>query len=167
MTEQMTPRLGMPMLAAGQAGKEITHNEALARLDMLVQPAVIAMGTNIPPAGPAIGQCWIVGDAPTGAWSGHAQALAGWTDGGWRFAMPVEGFAAWCISSFKPISYHNGLWQEGDVIAGRLMIGGHGVVGPRMPAIGDPTGGGTMDDACRTAVVAMLGAMRQHGLIAS
>lgn len=167
MTEPATARLAMPLLAAGQAEKELTHNEALARLDLLVQPAVIALGVDHPPAAPAPGQCWIVGTAPTGAWAGHGAELAGWTDGGWRFAVPREGFVAWCITTAKPIAYHNGLWQEGDVFADRLIVGGKAVVGARGAGIADPAGGTVVDEAARQAVAAILGALRQHGLIAS
>ena len=167
MTELATARLAMPLLAAGQVGKELTHNEALARLDMLVQTAVEAIGTNNPPPAPVAGQCWIVGAAPTGAWAGHGAALAGWTDGGWQFATPREGFAAWCISSAKPIAYHNGMWQEGDVAGDRLILAGQRVVGARAAAIADPAGGTVVDEAARQAVAAILGALRQHGLIAS
>ena len=167
MTEPKTARLGMPLLAPGQAGKELTHNEALARLDMLVQPAIVASGLNSPPAAPAVGACWIVGAAPTGAWATHAAHLAGWTEGGWRFAIPHEGFAAWCISDAKPTSYHNGVWQEGDVFADRLIIGGQHVVGRQAAAIADPAGGSASDDVARQAIVAILNALRQHGLVAS
>lgn len=167
MTDLATARLAMPLLAAGQAGKELMHNEALARLDMLVQPAVVAIGVNNPPAEPVAGQCWVVGPTPVGAWAGHAAALAGWTDGGWRFVGPREGFSAWCISTAKPIAYHNGLWHEGDVSADRLMIGGLRVVGARAAAIADPAGGTGVDEPARQAIIAILGALRQHGLIAS
>lgn len=167
MTEPATARLAMPLLAAGQAGKELTHNEALTRLDMLVQPAVVAIGVNSPPATPAAGECWIVGAVPTDVWAGHAAELAGWTDAGWRFAIPREGFAAWCISSAKPIAYRNGLWQEGDVIADRLVIAGKSVVGAQAGRIADPAGGTVADEPARQAIAGILGALRQHGLIAS
>lgn len=167
MTDETTPRFALPLLAAGQAAKEITHNEALALLDLLVQPAVQAAGLNRPPDDPVAGQCWIVGPAPTDAWRGHAGALAGWTAGGWRFAAPREGCVAWCISSTTPIAYRNGLWREGDVVGARLVIAGDRVVGPRRAAIADPAGGGTVDGEARAAVAAVLDALRQHGLIAT
>ncbi|MEH3158236.1 MAG: DUF2793 domain-containing protein [Sphingomonas taxi] len=165
MTEQATARLAIPLIAAGQAGKELTHNEALALLDMLVQPAVEAVGVDTPPAHPQPGQCWILGSGPTGPWAGHAGALAGWTIDGWRFVVPGEGFVLWCKSSAKPVAYRNGLWQEGDVVAGRIVVGGQQVVGARTGAIADPAGGGVIDDKARTAIAAILGALRQHGLI--
>jgi len=131
MSELATPRLAMPLLAAGQAGKELAHNEALFRLDMLVQPAVVGVGTDVPPLAPTVGQCWIVGSSPSGAWAGQAGAIACWTAGGWRFAMPVEGYAVWCISSVKPVSYHGGLWHEGDVFGSRVVIDGTPVLRAR------------------------------------
>lgn len=164
--EPATARLAMPLLAAGQAGKELTHNEALARLDMLVQPAVVAAGVSDPPAAPVAGECWIVGAAPTGAWTGHAAAIAGWTDAGWRFVSPREGFVARRVSDAKPISYHDGMWHEGDVFADRLVVAGQTVVGARGAAIMDPQGGATVDDTARQTIGAILNALRQHGLIA-
>ena len=38
---QMTANLALPLIAAGQAGKHVTHNEALAALDTLVQLACL------------------------------------------------------------------------------------------------------------------------------
>lgn len=166
MIDQTTARLGMPLLAAGQSNKELTHNEALVELDMLVQPVVVAINLDTPPAAPAIGGCWIVGAAPTGAWAGRSGALAGWTGGGWRFVTPSEGFEAWCTSSAKPVAYRDGLWREGDISGTRVMIDGVRVVGPRGMAVADPAGGTVVDDAARSTIAAILSAMRQHGLIA-
>ena len=60
-------RLGLPFLAAGQAQKEVTHNEALALIDAGLSPAAETIGVTAPPSAPALGQCWIVGGAPSGA----------------------------------------------------------------------------------------------------
>jgi hypothetical protein len=81
----------LPLLHAGQAQKEIDHNEALALLDLAVQPTVAAIGIDVPPADPAEGTCWIIGSSPVAAWSGKAHALAGWTTAGWRFVTPFDG----------------------------------------------------------------------------
>lgn len=62
-----TDRLALPLLAAGQAQKEITHNEALGQLDMLVQLIVVSADLSAPPASPAEGQCWIVASGGSGA----------------------------------------------------------------------------------------------------
>src|SRR3546814_7062671 len=86
-----TARFQLPLLAAAQAQKEVTHNEALTLLDALVQPVVEAGPQNSPPLAPAVGQCWLVGAAPTAEWSEAAGTIALWTAGGWRFAAPFAG----------------------------------------------------------------------------
>jgi hypothetical protein len=91
MTDQ-TDRLAMPLLFAGQAQKEITHNEALTLLDMLVQPVALSTTLAITPAQPEPGQCWIVPSGASGAWADRAGELALWTAGGWRFVAPKAGW---------------------------------------------------------------------------
>lgn len=166
MTDSATARFALPLLAAGQAEKELTHNEALALIDIAMQPTVVAVGTSVPPAAPVEGQAWIVGAAPTGAWAGKTQAIAGWTQGGWRFLLPLEGTQAWSISDAKPAVYLGDTWRVGEVRAGRLVVDGTSVVGPQAAAIDEPSGGATIDGEGRAAVGAILVALRQHGLIA-
>lgn len=148
MTET-TARIALPLIAAGQAQKEMTHNEALTLLDVAVQASVVAAGTNAPPADPQIGQCWIVGPAPTGAWSGHPDSLAGWTEGGWRFVAPRDGATAWVTGSDTVARYVAGAWR----IAA--------------PAVATPTGGTTIDQQARDAIAAVVASLRHHGLLIS
>ena len=51
MTES-SPRLALPYLQPSQAQKHVTHNEALLRLDAIVQLALEAMGAEVPPMEP-------------------------------------------------------------------------------------------------------------------
>jgi hypothetical protein len=161
-----TPRLKLPMLAAGQAQKEITHNEALAILDLSVGTAVAGIGATVPPAAPGTGSAWIVGGAPTGAWAGQAGRVAGWTDGGWRFVVPHEGMAVWSLADRREARFVGGIWVLGEVRASRLLVDGVAVVGAQVPAIPTPSGGAAIDTVARAAIAAMLQAMRGHGLIA-
>lgn len=167
MSDDTTNRLALPLLSAGQAQKELTHNEALTLIDMTLQAVVEAVGINVPPVAPAAGECWIVGDAPTGAWAGQAHALAGWTPGGWRFVTPPEGCAAWSRADETQARYLDGVWSVGVIRGTRVDIGGAMVIGPRRGAIGDPSGGTTVDAEARGAIGAILAALRGHGLIAS
>ncbi|THD38334.1 MAG: DUF2793 domain-containing protein [Sphingomonas sp.] len=166
MTET-TDRFALPLLQPGQAQKEMFHNDALAALDLLVQPTVETIGLETPPTAPESGQCWIVGDSPVGAWAGKAGQLAGWSAAGWRFAVPREGTAAWVIADALTARYRDGGWTLGEETAAHLAIGGDAVVGARQAAIAAPSGGATVDAESRTAIAAMLGALRAHGLIAS
>src|SRR5690606_18398791 len=87
-----TARLSLPFIMAGQAMKHVTHNEAINRLDALVQPVVESATLTTPPATPLPGEAWIVPAGATGAWTGHADEIASWQDGAWRFFDPAEGW---------------------------------------------------------------------------
>jgi hypothetical protein len=167
MSDIQTDRFALPLLQPGQAQKEQWHNEAIAALDLIVQPTVVAMGVNTPPSAPESGQSWIIGAAPTGAWTGKAHQLAGWTGGGWRFVAPVEGMAAWVIADALRARYFGGGWVLGEEACAHLVIGGDRVVGPRQAAIAAPSGGSVVDAESRAALGAILTALRTHGLIAT
>lgn len=164
MTDLPTPRFALPLLQPGQAQKEMYHNEALIRIDLAAQTAVLAAGENIPPSDPEPGQAWIVGTAPTGEWAGQARAVAGWTEVGWRFVAPPEGMRAWVAESEGFALFTEGEWLIG-VAHGRLIIEGEQVVGPRAGAIEEPDGGTTVDSEARVAIAAILVALREHGLV--
>lgn len=164
---ETTPRFALPLIEAGQAQKELFHNEALALLDTLVQPVVQTMGDNTPPGAPVAGQSWIVGGTPTGDWVGQADAVATWTAGGWRFVAPVDGMSAWVAGLGLTARRSGGAWAAGAVTASGLVVAGVQVVGAQRPAIAAPSGAGTVDTAARSAVNAILAALRAHGLIAS
>ena len=167
MTDTQTDRWALPLLQPGQAQKEMFHNEGLATLDLIVQPAVEAIGLDTPPGAPESGQSWILGDAPTGAWTGKARHLAGWSTAGWRFVAPVEGMKVWVAADALTARFQDGDWVLGEETAARVVIGGDPVVGARQAAISDPSGGTTADAESRAAIAAILAALRAHGLIAS
>ncbi|MEH3123000.1 MAG: DUF2793 domain-containing protein [Sphingomonas phyllosphaerae] len=165
MTDEDSARLALPLLAAGQAQKELWHNEALALLDIAVQASVEEIGRDAPPASPQPGQCWIVGTAPSGAWSGQAGAIAGWTAGGWRFVAPRAGLRAQHLPSGQMASCDGKTWRIGEVRAARLLVDGTQVVGARAAAITVPTSGATIDAELRACVETILIMLQTHGLI--
>jgi hypothetical protein len=165
MTE-MSARLGFPFLQANQAQKELYHNEALQTLDALLHPSVEAVGMDTPPASPEDGQCWIVGDAATGAWAGRAGNIACRSAGGWRFTEPRPGMAAWSVADGVWAYRIDDRWEIGAFPAVNLMIDGVRVVGARGAAIADPAGGSMVDVQARAAILSLLAALRAHGLIA-
>jgi hypothetical protein len=161
-----TARLALPYLAPGQAQKEITHNEALARLYLLLAGVVEATDTIVPPDAPQPGQAWLLGAAPTGAWSDQPHAIAGWTDSGWRFVAPVEGLCVRVRGSGLEARFHDGAWELGSVDAVQLRVNGVQVVGSRQPAVPDPVGGSVVDLIARETIGSILSVLRAHGLIA-
>lgn len=166
MTET-TARFALPLLQAGQAQKEIDHNEALARIDAALHPLVIAAEAVTPPTSPVDGQAWLLGAAPTDAWAGQAHALAEWTDGGWRFVAPTTGMAVWSLAVGRYLRWDGAAWRDGELAATVLRVDGVQVIGAQAAAIPDPSGGGVIDGQARSALAALLAAARAHGLIAS
>lgn len=161
-----TQRLTLPFILPGQAQKELFHNEALQALDLVVAAAVEEPPRANPPSTPAIGSCYIVAASPSGAWVGRAGCLAGMTSAGWRFATPIEGLTALIRSNGLTAMYRSGAWELGTLRGERVEIGGQQVVGSRGPAIAGPVAGSVIDAEARTAVSAILSAIRLHGLIA-
>ena len=161
-----TPRTQLPLLAAGQAQKEITHNEALLRVDGLIHPVLESRFLTIPPATPLSGQLWLVAPAATGAWATQIGNLALWTDGGWRFMAVPAGFLAWARTEFMFVWYDGSFWHNGDWPVSSLKIGGIAVVQAQQAAILAPTGGTTIDTQARATLGQILLTLRGHGLIA-
>ncbi len=87
-----TPRLGLPYILGGQALKHITHNEALQKLDVLVQAIVDSASLTTPPGSPLEGDAYIVPTGATGAWAGHGNEIAVARSGGWSFHDPAHGW---------------------------------------------------------------------------
>jgi Protein of unknown function (DUF2793) len=134
-------------------------------LDLLVAAAVEESPLAAPPPNPVLGASYIVAEGATDAWAGKSQCVAGWTSGGWRFVAPVEGMSLFVRSLATWAVFRGGAWETGLLRGDALVIGGEQVIGSRAAAIADPTGGATVDNEARTAIGAILGALREHGLI--
>ena len=103
-------RFALPFLAAGQAQKELVHNEALQILDLMVAAAVEEPPRTAPPSSPTVGATYIVAAGATGDWAGQDLSLTGFTDGGWRFVPPREGTLAYVVSASVWAVFHGGAW---------------------------------------------------------
>jgi hypothetical protein len=160
-----TARFAIPLLAAGQAQKELYHNEAVQTLETVASPSVEEGPRVSPPASPAVGACYIVAASPTGAWAGRPLNLAVYTAGGWRFVAPLEGVTAFVRSSSVWATFRSGVWELGILRGSNVTIAGQQVVGGRTMAIPGPSGGSVIDLEVRSAVGQILTALRQHGLI--
>lgn len=107
----MTTRLGLPLIAPEQAQKHLTHNEALLALDGIVHLRLAARGATVPPGEPDLGASYALGVDAEGGWAGHDGENATWTEGGWRFAVPGEGWLGWDEGAGAPLVFRQGSWQ--------------------------------------------------------
>ncbi len=148
MTESVTPRFALPMLVAGQAQKEVTHNEALALIDALIAARAELANAVTPPGAPVPGQCWALGAAPTGVWLGKGGQLATATAGGWRFSDVADGFVV-------RIGAAGARWHRA----------GAGWTAPPMLTL--PAGGAVIDSEARATLAALKTVLVASGQIAS
>ena len=110
---EMTPRLGLPLLVAGQVQKELFHNEALALVDLLLAGSVEAGAADRAAAEPGAGRLLSRRRAgASGAFAGHESTLAGWSAGGWRFVVPVEGMRLTERASGVELAFRGGAWTQ-------------------------------------------------------
>jgi hypothetical protein len=164
MSDEASARLSLPFLSSGQAQKEVTHNEALQRLDLLVQPVALSASLSTPPLSPDEGACWIVAAAPDDGWSGHEGDIAQWTAGGWRFAQPSAGWECHVLDRAGMMRFDGSQWRDGAVRADGLYVAGVRVVGAQQDAIAAPSGGTVVDGEARAAITAILDTLQAHGL---
>lgn len=159
-----TIRHGLPLLATGQAQKDVTHNEALLAIDRQLHLAVASRGANAPPPAVAAGDSYIVGAGAGGAWTGWTDAVASFDGVGWSFAMPVRGALAW-IADETRFSVYDGGWSAGGWPASGLSIGGRQVLAAEPVTVASPDGGATVDAQAREAIDALLAALRGQGIL--
>lgn len=122
-----TAKLALPLLEAAQAQKHVTHNEALGRLDALVQLAVLSRSLATPPATPAEGDRYLVAASATGDWAGHSGHIAYRFGGGWKFATPQAGWRAWVAAETALFIFDGSAWAS---------VGGGGGSMQNLPLVG-------------------------------
>lgn len=111
MTEQ-TPNLQLPYIAAAQAQKHVTHNEAIRALDAIVQVGIRDRDLAQPPADPADGDRYLVASAASGAWAGQSGRIAAWQDGAWLFYVPRAGWLVWVEDEQSLLVWDGAGWIE-------------------------------------------------------
>lgn len=110
-----TARLGLPLVQAAQAQKHVTVNEAMVRLDGLVNMVLQSESTTIPPSLVLDGHCYAVPLGAVNAWSGHDGAIAIGTNGGWDFVQPMRGWRAFIVDRGAGAVFDGSDWREGMV----------------------------------------------------
>lgn len=105
-----TPRTGAPLLAAAQAQKHVTHNEALYQFDAFLCARFLDRDLSTPPPSPADGDTYLVKATGTGSWTGQSGKIAYCADGDWRFYQPFAGLVAFVSDESVLIVYDGVSW---------------------------------------------------------
>ncbi|SET83724.1 DUF2793 domain-containing protein [Oceanicella actignis] len=117
-----TANLSLPLLAAGQAQKHVTVNEALTRLDSLFMLAVESRAVMSPPAGAAEGDRYIVPAGASGDWAGRDGDIAVFVNGGWDFVTPRTGWRAFVADEGLDAVFAWGVWSVPAAAAGGAQM---------------------------------------------
>ena len=158
-------RYALPLMQTGQGQKDVTYNDAMTRIDALLQLA--AEGTRgTPPAVPAAGECWIVGAGATGSWAGSDNRIATFTSAGWLSIVPHDGCLAWMKDAGVFAVFRNGGWHSEAWPAKAVAIGGRTMLSGAVAAVATPAGGAVIDIEARSTLTAVLAALRALGLLA-
>jgi hypothetical protein len=112
MSDDTSARLGLPYLAAGQLQKHVTLNEALNRLDTLVQPGAVSRSTAAQPSAPADGALYILPTSPTGSvWASRSPGdLMRFEAGGWSAVGVPDGALIWIADEDTVVVRDGGGW---------------------------------------------------------
>jgi hypothetical protein len=94
-----------------QAQKHVTHNEALQRLDAVVQLTVTGELAAAPPA-PVDGECYLIAAQAAGPWSGKDGMLAFRHDGAWIYIVPRDGWRAFFVEDGRLRGLNSGQWRD-------------------------------------------------------
>ena len=115
MTE--TTNLSLPLLAASQAQKHVTVNEALQRLDGAVQLTLRSRSQTTPPGAVLEGECFGVPANAVNDWAGRDGEVAQFVNGGWVFFTPQAGWRAY-VADTGTVDLHDGAgWRGGGLSA--------------------------------------------------
>lgn len=104
-----TTNFRLPLLAAGQAQKHVTVNEALVRLDALAPGLCESATLPVPPEAAQEGAVHIVPQG--GVWPGKAGDLCVWLNGGWLTVVPAEGWRLWVRDEGAERRFERGVWR--------------------------------------------------------
>lgn len=107
-----TTRLGLPLIDGAEAQKHVTHNEALAVLDIVVQARVLDRVRTSPPPSPAEGDAYLVATGATDAWAGGDGRIAAFANGAWRLLSPATGWLVFVAAENRLIVKTDAGWLE-------------------------------------------------------
>ena len=135
-----TSKMNMPLLAADQSQKHVTHNEALNIIDAFTHPSVINRTRTSPPGSPTEGDQYIIAASATGDWAGHDHEVTTYQNGAWVFFEPYIGMHAWiqdegvesiytAVNTWHGAAVFSGVtWTYPTIASGVLTIASSAVV---------------------------------------
>jgi len=111
-------RLSSTWLA--ERARELIERQRVLDAGVAIYSALV-VGLNAPPSTPAADDLYVVGTAPTGAWSGYAGHLAIWSGTAWLVTSPEEGMHAYDKSVGRIWARGAGSWTMYNGLASGII----------------------------------------------
>jgi hypothetical protein len=121
-----TPHLGLPLIAASQSQKHVTHNQAIVVLDAIVMLSVVDSTHTTPPASPSEGDRYKVASGATGAWAAWDLNIALYTSGQWVKLVPKKGWLCFDEATGALTVWTGSSWTDLAAAGGYLTIAAAG-----------------------------------------
>lgn len=121
-----TPHLGLPLIAASQSQKHVTHNQAIVILDAIVMLSVVDSTYTAPPASPVEGDRYKVASGASGAWATWDLNIALYTSGQWIKLVPKKGWLCFDEATGALTVWSGSDWTDLAAAGGYLTIAGAG-----------------------------------------
>lgn len=148
-----TPRLALPLVAAAQAQKHVTVNEALSLVDTLMQPVAASASETVPPATPAEGALYAVPAGATGAWAGRDGSLALWLAGAWSYRTPWRGMTLFLADRGELALYDTALgWVAARAVSPHGAAMAEAVIEGEVTLAGDSVDSAVLIPACSVVI---------------
>lgn len=117
-----TTHLGITYLQQSQAQKEVTVNEAFARIDAVLNTGAINASLATPPLSPNEGDVYIIPSSATDEWAGHSGKIA-YFEQVWRFITPNIGMTLWLESQAQLYVFNGIEWVNAQSFGLRIKTG--------------------------------------------
>ena len=108
-----TPHFELPLISPSQAQKHVTVNDALSRVDALMQLRLISATTSTPPATSQEGDTYGVASGAVNEWAGQEGTLAIFANGGWAFVPATLGMRAFIADQNGWAGFDGTQWTIG------------------------------------------------------
>lgn len=107
-----TSNLQIKLLYSHQAQKELSINEALIKIDSILNAGAISMNVNVPPTPPKTGDLYIIGNLPQDIWKDYPQHITYYYVNQWYFIAPKIGSMIWVNNQKNIFYYDEGQWNS-------------------------------------------------------
>lgn len=98
-------------LISPEAQKEVTVNEALFRIESVLNAGAVTKSIATPPGKPVAGAVYIIPDNSEWPWAGRAGQIA-YYDKGWRYILPNQELLLWVEDEKAHYIYWDSGWQR-------------------------------------------------------